>query len=555
LWEANESVKKEIQFWNDYVQVNRIFANKILQHHNPGDIIWIHDYHLLLVPSMIRESIPDAIIGFFLHTPFPSSEIFRCLPKRKQILEGVLASNLIGFQTYSYARHFISSCTRVLGLESSPTGVEYAGNIVKIAIFPIGIDVEKVEQKRDSKLVQEKMEAIKDMYPNMKIIVGRDKLDHVKGVQHKLNAFEKFLTIYPEYQNRIVLIQVTSPPLNREIAKLESKINELVSRINGNFGSLEYAPVHHYHQHLDQEDYFALLKSADVGLITSVRDGMNTTSHEYIVCQKDNCGPLILSEFTGIAGSFSAAIMVNPFDYNGVANAIHDALNLTKEEKIVKHQLLYDHVTKHNAEFWAKSFLKGLKSTTNQFEYITSMSNTPMLNFNEVYSKYSESKCRLLLFDYDGTLTPIRKTPGAAIPQPEMMRALIKLVEDPNNHVYVISGRDQVFLQKWLGNIKVLGLSAEHGCFIKYPNNEIEENSSSSSLAEEEWINLSEDIDLSWKTDVTEIFTYYTERTQGSFIEHKRASLTWHYRLADPSFGSFQAKECQNEIFLKRLIC
>ncbi|RKO91617.1 glycosyltransferase family 20-domain-containing protein [Blyttiomyces helicus] len=522
LWESATDGSEEGKCWSHYCSVNQKFADAIIAAYRPGDLIWIHDYHLLLVPSMIRAVLPNACIGFFLHTPFPSSELFRCLPMRKEILEGVLGSNLIGFQTYSYARHFISSCTRVLGLESSPNGVDFKGHIVSVQIMPIGIDVERVQSRRKTQAVEDKMTAIRDIYAGKKIIVGRDKLDHIKGVQHKLNAFEKFLTLYPEWQNKVVLIQVTSPP-QREALKLESKISDQVSRINGTFGSLEFAPVHRYHQHLELDDYFALLSVADVGLITSVRDGMNTTSHEFVVCQEERRGPLILSDL-------SAAILVNPWDYLGVAHAINEALCLSKEERSIKHQQLYKHVTSNTAAFWAQMFIRELRSCN----VPTGANPTPVLDTRLLLDRYRTSKKRLMLFDYDGTLTPIVKTPNAALPPPEMLKALNMLCQDPRNVVFIISGRDEACLENWLGGIKALGLSAEHGCFIRYPDHE--------------WVNLSEEIDFTWKNEVSEIFNYYTERTQGSFVEHKRSSITWHYRMADPEYGIFQAKECQNHL-------
>lgn len=534
LWDNNNVQKLQDQnFWDEYVAANQAFADALVHVYRPGDIIWVHDYHLLLVPSMVRVRCPDAIIGFFLHTPFPSSELFRCLPRRREILEGVLRSDIIGFQTYSYARHFTSSCTRVLGLESNPKGVEFNGSVVQVGIYPIGIDVERVQLRRQSALVNAKIKALREKYAGKKVIIGRDKLDYIKGVQHKLCAFEKFLQAYPEWHNNVVLIQVTSPAALRTSSRLESKVSEIVSRINSQFGSLEFSPVVHIHQNLDQDEYCALLSTADVGLITSVRDGMNTTSHEFVVCQQDNHGVLILSEFTGTAGSLSAAILVNPFDYTGVAGVIKEALEMTREEKFNKHQQLYDHVTRHTAQFWAKSFIKDLRLISRHPE---AMRPTPCLDDSLFLQKYERSVSRLLLFDYDGTLTPIVKTPTAALPSPEMKQALATLAADPKNEVFIISGRDQEALDKWLGDIPNLGMSAEHGCFIKYPEDP------------ELWINLSEDLDFSWKQDVLKIFEYYTERTQGSSVELKRSSITWHYRLADPEFGEFQAKECQNHL-------
>ncbi|KAG0052579.1 threalose-6-phosphate phosphatase [Gryganskiella cystojenkinii] len=531
LWDEATDGRVEKKNWDDYVFVNQQFADAIVEQYQPGDIVWIHDYHLLLVPHLLRQKLPGAAIGVFIHAPFPSSEIFRCLPKRVEVLNGLLGANQIGFQTYSYARHFISCCTRVNGYESTPRGVDAMGSTVWVGTFPIGIDAERVERQRKAPGVLPKMDAIRKTYKGKHIIVGRDKLDLVKGVQQKLRAFEKFLNDYPEMQGKVVLIQVTSPPLV-ENPKLEAKIAELVAHINGTFGSLNFTPVHHYHQHIDRDEYYALLSVADIGLITSVRDGMNTTSLEYIMCQNENHGPLILSEFTGTAGSLGGALMVNPWDYQGVARVIYEALHLSEEDKAARQTQLHEHVVQHTAQFWAKNFIQELVLNVGTWDQSTP---TPYLDQLVIVEKYRNAKKRLLMFDYDGTLTPIRKTPGAAVPQEHMLKALTALANDPNNVVWIISGRDQKVLEEWLGEVENLGFSAEHGSFMRQPGSK-------------KWINLTESLDMSWKNDVIEIFTYYTERTQGSFIEHKRSSLTWHYRMADPEFGAFQSRECQNHL-------
>lgn len=422
----------------------------------------------------------------------------------------------------------------MLGLESTPKGVEWNGNLVEVRIVPVGIDVARVEKRRKMPAVLEKMQSIREMYPGKKIIVGRDKLDQVKGVAHKLASFEKFLTLYPEFQNKVVLIQVTTPP-QREIPRLEAKFSELVARINGHFGSLEFAPVHHYHQlHLDRDEYYALLSIADVGLVTALRDGMNTSSHEFIVCQQDNKSPLILSEFTGTAGSLGSSIMVNPWDHLGVANAIYEALTMSKEDKIARHQQLYNHVSSQTAPVWGQQFVAELRACQKSPEV---MGPTPLVRTSNVLTAYKKGHKRLLIFDYDGTLTPIRKTPGEATPPTDMLAALNALVKDPNNYVFVVSGRDRPALEEWLGHIPGLGLCAEHGCFIRWPG-------------EWDWVDVTQELglDLNWRDDVKKIFDYYTERTQGSFVELKSCAVTWHYRLSDPDFGSFQAKECQNHL-------
>ncbi|CAO3632906.1 unnamed protein product [Mucor fragilis] len=481
---------------------------------------------------MIREKYPKARIGLFVHSPFPTSEIFRCLPKRQEILKGMIGANLVGFQTYAYARHFLSTCTRVLGYESTPEGLRCLdGHFCHVGTFPIGVDPIEIAARCQAPSVQHKINAIKDMYAGKKILVGRDKIDLVKGVLQKLAAFEKLLIDFPEWKNKVVLIQLTDGATN-ESAKLEHKVSETVAHINNKYGNLEFSPAYHFHHQIQLDEYYALLSTADAAVITANRDGMNTTSLEYVICQEHQHGPLILSELTGTAGSLSSSLMVNPWDFAGVAKAMNEALLMSEEEKQARHMQMLAHVKTHTASFWAQSFVKVLQesiATSEQSSY------TPILDKERLLTFYHGSKKRLLCFDYDGTLSAVKKTPGSRAPTPAMLKALQTLCSDPRNQVWVISGRDEATLDKWLGQVKGLGLSAEHGSFVKYPTSN-------------RWINLLEHFDMSWKHDVVEIFTYYAERTTGSFIEHKRCSVTWHYRLADPEYGAFQSKECQNHL-------
>ncbi|SAM07399.1 hypothetical protein [Absidia glauca] len=532
VWTSATDGRAEKQFWADYVAVNQQFADTIVAHYRPGDIICVHDYHLLLVPEMIRAKLPTAVIGLFFHATLPSSEILRCLTTRNDILRGMLGSTLVGFQTYSYARHFISSCTRVLGCESTQVGVNHNGHLVAVGAFPIGIDSDRVHHYCQQPGVDLKMAAIREMYAGKKIVIGRDKLDSTKGVLQKLHAFEQFLLRYPEWKNKVVLIQVATPTYG-DHGKLETKISEAVSHINSTFGSLEFTPVHYYHQDVDREEYYALLSVADAGLITCIRDGMNTTSFEFIICQHKTHSPLILSEFAGTAGSLSAAMLVNPWDYAEVAKAINDALKMSPEDKWTRHEQLYKHVTSHTASFWAHSFVTQLVSVSEQ-QSLQSHA-TPALNMDSLVAHYTAAQKRLMFFDYDGTLTPIVSTPSEARPSVDMLKCLQTLCDDPRNIVWVVSGRDQSTLDEWLGSVHGLGFSAEHGCYIKPPHGQ-------------EWSSIVDDVDMSWKQDVAEIFAYYTERTQGSFVENKKSSITWHYRQADATFGEFQAKECQNHL-------
>jgi len=492
--------------WADYYRMNKLFADRIMELYNPGDIIVVHDFYLLLLPTLLRARLPNVYIGFYLHTPFPSSEFYRCLSQRKEILEGVLGANMVGFQSYSYSRHFSSCCTRILGFDSSSAGVDAYGAHVAVDVFPLGINAASTTQQAfGDPLIQEKIDGIRELYAGKKIIVGRDRLDSVRGVPQKLQAFEMFLERYPEWRGKVVLIQVTSPSKVQEEKgedennKFVNQISDLVARINGAYGSLSFSPVQHYPQYLSREEYFALLRVADVGLITSVRDGMNTTSLEYIICQKENHGPLILSEFSGTAGSLSGAIHINPWDLGGVADAINEALLMPEEKRKEQFEGLYEHVVSNNVQSWTNSFMRRLMTNLSSFDQSFS---TPALDRAKCLQQYRKAKKRLFMLDYDGTLTPIVKDPAAAIPSDRVLRTLKTLASDPANSVWIISGRDQAFLDEWMGHITELGLSAEHGSFMRRPKSDV-------------WENLTEKEDMSWQSKVLEIFQHYTERTQG----------------------------------------
>lgn len=524
--------KEEAQEWHDYVKFNEAYFQKIKSIYKPGDIIWIHDYYLLLLPQLLRMEFPNAFIGLYMHAPFPSSEYFRCLSKRSQLLDGMLGSDKIAFQNDSFQRHFLSCCARVIGYEVKDQCVLAYGSSISVETLPIGIDTKKIEHDAFSGEygLDEKVKALREIYPDQKIIVGRDRLDLVRGIVQKLQAYEMFLHMYPEWRERVVLIQVSSPGFSHS-AKVEKKVTELVNLINNQFGSLNHTPVHHYQMRINKDEYLALLRVADLALICSVRDGMNTTSLEFVICQRDNCSPLVLSEFTGTASVLNEAILVNPWDSVGIAKTINDCFNMSDSQKRDLESRLYKQVTSNTVQSWTSNFLEHL---IDHVDRTHKTHFTPTLNRPMLYHYYKNLKRRLFLFDYDGTLTPIVRDPAAAIPSSKLLNIVDTLTADPNNQFWIISGRDQAFLEKWWGS-KNVGLSAEHGCFIR-------------DVGSKTWYNLAEHFDMSWQLKVEEVYGRYTDKTPGSNIERKKIAVTWHYRRADPELGIFQAEKLMEEL-------
>lgn len=378
LWPLFHYHPSEITFdesaWDGYVQANRLFAKTMAQDIEDNDMIWVHDYHLMLLPAMLREEIGErrknVKIGFFLHTPFPSSEIYRILPVRGPILEGVLHCDLIGFHTYDYARHFLSSCARILNLATTPNGVEFQGKLVSVGAFPIGIDPDRFEEGLQKPNVVERIKTLQHKFENIKIMVGVDRLDYIKGVPQKLHALEVFLTEHPEWIGKVVLVQVAVPSRQdvEEYQNLRAVVNELVGRINGKFGTVEFVPVHFLHKSVSFDELVALYAVSDVCLVSSTRDGMNLVSYEYIACQEQRHGVLVLSEFAGAAQSLHGSLIVNPWNTEELAEAIHAAVIMSNEQRAINYGKLAKYVNKYTSAWWGQSFVAELTRISEQAE-------------------------------------------------------------------------------------------------------------------------------------------------------------------------------------------
>ncbi|KAK9354719.1 glycosyl transferase [Lipomyces doorenjongii] len=353
--------------WEAYREANRLFANVVADVVQDGDLVWVHDYHLMLLPAMLREEIAQTKshvkLGWFLHTPFPSSEIYRILPVRREVLEGVLHCDLLGFHTYDYARHFLSSCSRILGLPTLPNGVECNGKTVTVGTFPIGIDPDKFTEALKTEKVQKRIAQLEAKFEGVKLIVGVDRLDYIKGVPQKLHALEVFLTEHPEWIGKVVLVQVAVPSRQdvEEYQNLRAVVNELVGRINGRFGTVEFMPIHFMHRSVNFDELVALYAVSDACLVSSTRDGMNLVSYEYIACQQKRHGVMILSEFAGAAQSLNGSVIVNPWNTEELAEAIDSAMTMPEATRIANQQKLFRYVSKYTSAYWGESFVNEMK--------------------------------------------------------------------------------------------------------------------------------------------------------------------------------------------------
>ena len=528
--------------WVYYVKVNELFAERLVKAWKREDVIWINDYHLLLVPAMVRKRLPDAQIGFFLHAAFPSSEVFRCLAVRKELLEGLLGANLIGFQTQEYGQHFLQTCSRLLLVEATPRGVQLEDRFVDVATFPIGVDRATLEARRREPDVTEWLAKVRAKYAGKRLIVARDKLDHIRGVRQKLLSYELFLNKYPAMRERVVLIQVATS--TTEPAELAAAVSDIVTRINSAHSSLAHQPLVFLRQDIEFPVFLAMLMAADALMITSLREGMNLTSHEFVLCQDgamENAsrhGSLILSEFTGSAALFAGAeIAVNPWDYRQCAEAIRRALELTPAQKEEQWNRLHACVQQHTAKHWLDSFLSALHAAWDQHSRQHTVS-IPRLHVPDLCAQYQRASRRLFLLDYEGTIAAKGGPTGVAFTSPQRtLAALQNLTDDPRNAVIVLSECRPEDLGRALHRVPGLGLVAENGCFLK-------------PAGAAKWARAADDAAAqAWMDGITGTLDYYRERVEGSWIERRHCSLVFHFAdAADKEAAARLAGECANHV-------
>ncbi len=517
--------------WKAYGRVNERFSEKISEIAKDDDIIWIHDYHLMLLPKLLRERLPHVSIGFFHHVPFPSFEVFRLLPWRKEILEGVLGADVIGFHTYDYARHFLSSMNRLLGCEHSWGQVTTDDRTVRVDVFPMGIDYDRFSKAAQDPEVQKEAGRFRKRLGDRKIILSIDRLDYTKGIPQRLEAFDAFLKKNPKYKEKISLVLVAVPSRTQveHYRLLKRSVDGLIGKINGEYGTIGWVPIWYLYRSLSFPSLAALYSIADIAIVTPLRDGMNLIAKEYIATKAKQKGVLILSEMAGASKELGEAITVNPNNNEAMVKALEKALTMSEDVQIEHNETMQKRLKRYTVARWAEEFIDRLLYTKKIQKEMYAKMLTPGIR-KKLLSDYGKSKKRLLFLDYDGTLISFFERPQEAKPNDEILKLLKRLSTNPKNEVVLISGRDKETLESWFGHLN-LSLVAEHGVWIK----------------EKGWETI-EPLTSDWKRKIRPILELYMDRTPNSFIEEKDFSLVLHYRKADPELSSIRARELMDDL-------
>ena len=525
----------EEEYWQEYQSVNRRFGEAVVNALQPDDLLWIHDYHLMLLPKLVREKFPEMPIGFFLHIPFPSWEIFRMLPRawREEIIEGLLGASLIGFHTHDYVRDFLTSVLRTAGYEHQLGSLALRDRVVKVETFPMGIEFDRFATTAASGETTSLVAELREKCAGQKVIFSVDRLDYTKGLINRLRGYELFLKNNPQWHGKVVFVISVAPSRigveSYQAMKLE--LEQTVGRIVGDFGNVHWTPLVYQFRLLTFEEIVPLYRGCDVALITPLRDGMNLVAKEFIASRPDQTGVLILSEMAGAAKEMGEALIINPFHHEDFAQALAQALTMPVEEQVRRNKLLQERLRRYDVNRWADDFIQAMLASqkTEAARRARSLTGKAQVALAQ---QYRAAVRRALLLDYDGTLVPFAKEPGSARPDEELLNLLAALGADPANEVVIVSGRPRRDLEEWFGNLPV-ALVAEHGVWLRHRG--------------AEWRMLKA-ITTEWKERVRPILQLYVDRLPGALLEEKEFSLAWHFRRADPEQAPLRAKELLDDL-------
>jgi trehalose 6-phosphate synthase/phosphatase len=526
------TVYKE-ELWLAYQRVNQKFAEIVSEELEDDDTVWIHDYQLLLLPQLIRAISPNATIGFFLHIPFPSYESFRLLPWRRELLNGMLGADFLGFHTYDDMRHFLSSVNRLAGLGNSNGTIKVKNRLIKADALPMGIDYEKYAASAQDPETLAREARYRESIGTVKLILSIDRLDYSKGIPQRLRAFELFLSKYPDFKEKVSLFMVVVPSRDSvsKYKQLKEEIDLLVGRINGQFSKLNWTPIHYFYRSFPLPALSAFYRISDVALVSPMRDGMNLVCKEYVASRLDKKGVLILSEMAGASKELSDAIIVNPNDIHQLVEAMHKALTMPEALQIESMTSMQKSLKRYNIHAWVKLFMDELANVKKEQSHLKTRLIDNQLS-EEIKHAYKQSKERLIFLDYDGTLVGFNENPDDSKPDQELIEILERLTKDKKNHIVIISGRGRQFLEEWMKPYS-LDIVAEHGVWIKRMGKPFKT-----------FIK----INASWKKETMSLLERYVNRTPGSFVEEKDYSLVWHYRKVETGLGEVRTRELTSHL-------
>ncbi len=524
-----------VKAYEQYKAVNVLFADTLLKSLRPGDTVWIHDYHLLPLAALLRKEQPELNIGFFLHIPFPSFELFRLLPKmwQEEMLKGLLGADLIGFHTIDYSAHFLQTVQMVLGLDNERHIIHYDNRLIKVDVFPISIDYKKFHGAYDDEKVASLRSSLKHKMRDTKIIFSVDRLDYTKGVHNRLKAYEYFLQQNLSYHGKVVFIIVIVPSRDtiQKYADRKQVIDQMISQINSQVGNIHWQPVIYQYNNLAFEEMMALYTACDLALITPLRDGMNLVAKEFVASRKDKRGVLVISEMAGAARELTDALNINPNDTIEMAEKIKAGLEMSEEEQGLRISAMQHRIAHYDVQTWAEDFMTELhsikqKQSTFQIKFLDDNSKQTL------FDGYRNAKSRLLLLDYDGTLVDFSSNPELAVPSDNLLQLIGDLCAVEANDVYIISGRNSAWLQKHFHSLPV-NLIAEHGARYKWKDSEWQTDLQTHN---------------EWKEQVHNIMEMYERRCANTFVEEKEFSMAWHYRNANIEQGKLRSVELMSEL-------
>lgn len=522
-------------YWSCYKEVNELFAQKVKEIEvNPKDEVWVHDYQLMLLPNLLREYNPELAISYFQHIPFPPDEVFRYIPWRDELLEGLLGADLIAFHTFTDAKHFRTACVNLMDLSYKNHRLHVKGRDIFIEVFPMGIDFDKFSALSKQEIVQKKAEEIKESFGHRKLIISVDRLDYSKGIVMRLHGYERLLKTNPNLRGKVVLYMLVVPSRDTvdQYKQLLDEIDRLVGHINSVYGDNQWIPIAYFYTSIPIEELSALYLAADICIVSSLRDGMNLVCKEFVATKAHSQdGVLILSELAGAAKELSESLLINPSSISDIAQAIHLALHMPITERRKRMQSNAKMVEKFNIFHWIRIFfIRFREIKASQKEYITRRVSQEIKE--KIFKAYSEAKSSLLLIDYDGTLVPIQKEASEAIPTSEVFTLLKNLKQNKSTQVVIVSGRSHQELDNWFKEKTDL-LIAEHGIWSTHPDgrwkSKVEPNPT-------------------WKIPVRRILSRYVYLTPGAHIEEKSHSLVWHYRGAEIGHAQLRIGELKEKL-------